>query len=341
VPERETLTSIDARTGAFAGINGGYFVIGDADGTPGDLAGISVLGGDLVSEAVAGRTSLVLPFRTGAGAAVAPLSTALSVRAADGARREIDGRNRRPGLIRACGGTGGDTPTEQPLHDITCTDPSELIQFTPAFGATSDPASEVEAVLDGRGRVVAVRPAGGPIPADGSVLGGTGGGAAWLREHARPGTRLKVDVRMTSGSFRVPLFPGLDVVNGGPRLLARGRPAITAAAEGFVHPDDPEFFYRFGVRRNPRTLAGVTRDGHLLLVAVDGRAPGYSDGLSFTESAGVMRALGARDALNLDGGGSTTFTLGTTLLTRPSDATGERPIGDAIVLLAGGDGRGR
>jgi hypothetical protein len=298
-----------------------------------------VLGGDLVSEAVTGRTSLVLPFRTGAGAAVAPLSTALSVRAADGARREVDGRNRRPGLIRACGGTGGDRPTEQPLHDITCTDPSELIQFTPAFGPTTDPASEVEAVLDGRGRVVEVRGPGGPIPAGGSVLAGTGDGAAWLRAHARPGTRLKVDVRMTSGALRVPLSPGLDVVNGGPRLLARGRPAITAAAEGFVHPGDPEFFYRFGVRRNPRTLAGVTRDGHLLLVAVDGRAPGYSDGLSFPESADLMRALGARDALNLDGGGSTTFTLGTTLLTRPSDATGERPNGDAIVLRSGGPGR--
>ena len=46
-----------------------------------------------------------------------------------------------------------------------------------------------------------------------------------------------------------------------------------------------------------------------------------------------MRALGARDALNLDGGGSTAMALGTSLVTRPSDATGERPVGDAIVLL--------
>jgi exopolysaccharide biosynthesis protein len=50
------------------------------------------------------------------------------------------------------------------------------------------------------------------------------------------------------------------------------------------------------------------------------------------ESAAVMRALGAREAVNLDGGGSTTFTLGASVLTRPSDATGERPIGDAIVV---------
>jgi exopolysaccharide biosynthesis protein len=45
-----------------------------------------------------------------------------------------------------------------------------------------------------------------------------------------------------------------------------------------------------------------------------------------------MRALGARNAVNLDGGGSTTMAIGATLVNRPSDATGERPIGDAIVL---------
>ena len=45
-----------------------------------------------------------------------------------------------------------------------------------------------------------------------------------------------------------------------------------------------------------------------------------------------MRALGARDALNLDGGGSTGMTIGPNLVTRPSDATGERPIADAILI---------
>jgi exopolysaccharide biosynthesis protein len=119
------------------------------------------------------------------------------------------------------------------------------------------------------------------------------------------------------------------VVNGGPRLL----PAIDAAAEGFDHPGDVTFWYGFGLRRNPRTMAGVTRDGRLLLVAVDGRAPGYSAGLSFAEEAAVMRALGARGAVNLDGGGSTTMTVRGTVVTRPSDATGERPLGDAILAL--------
>jgi len=46
-----------------------------------------------------------------------------------------------------------------------------------------------------------------------------------------------------------------------------------------------------------------------------------------------MDALGAEEAINLDGGGSTAMTIGEKLMNRPSDSTGERPIGDAIVLL--------
>ena len=68
--------------------------------------------------------------------------------------------------------------------------------------------------------------------------------------------------------------------------------------------------------------------------AVDGRAPGYSAGLNFEEEAAVMLALGAVDAVNLDGGGSTTMTVRGNLVTRPSDATGERPIADAMVVAA-------
>jgi len=77
----------------------------------------------------------------------------------------------------------------------------------------------------------------------------------------------------------------------------------------------------------------VTPDGRVLLVAADGRAPGYANGLSFAEEAAVMAALGASSAVNLDGGGSTAMTVADELVTRPSDATGERPVGDAIALL--------
>jgi hypothetical protein len=330
VAGRETVSALAARHGALAAINGGYFVIGASDGTPGDLAGSSIIGGTLVSEAVDGRTDLLLQRR---GTRVARVSDAQTAIASDGARRVLDGDDRGPGLIRACGGTGGDRPTERPLHDVTCTDASELIRLEPVFGAVTETGPGTEAVLDATGTVTGLRePRGGPIPPGGSVLAGTGDGADWLRAHARPGNRVRVETGVRTGSGPLALRRGLDVVNGGPRLLRAGRPAISAEREGFDHPGDPSFYYAFGLRRNPRTMAGVTRDGRLLLVAADGHAPGYSAGLDFAEEAGVMRALGARGAVNLDGGGSTTMTIRGQLVTRPSDATGERPIGDAILL---------
>jgi hypothetical protein len=60
--------------------------------------------------------------------------------------------------------------------------------------------------------------------------------------------------------------------------------------------------------RHPRTAAGVTADGRtLILVVIDGRQPGHSIGVTLPELADIMIGLGAVDALNLDGGGSSTF----------------------------------
>jgi exopolysaccharide biosynthesis protein len=59
---------------------------------------------------------------------------------------------------------------------------------------------------------------------------------------------------------------------------------------------------------NPRTVVGLSRDRrYLYLVVIDGRKPGYSFGTTNTESAAILLALGAYNALNLDGGGSTTL----------------------------------
>jgi exopolysaccharide biosynthesis protein len=53
----------------------------------------------------------------------------------------------------------------------------------------------------------------------------------------------------------------------------------------------------------------------------------------YAEEEDIIDSLGVEQAVNLDGGGSTTMTLGSRLVTRPSDPTGERPTGDAVVLL--------
>jgi Phosphodiester glycosidase/SPOR domain len=333
VPGLEKLERIARRTGALAAINGGYFVIEPVDGTSGDLAGISVRNGKLLSEAVDGRTSLLVHRRPADGAAIRSLHTGLRATASDGTARLVDGLNRKPGLIRACGGDGRDEPVQRPKHDFTCTDDSELIRFTRNFGKSTPSGPGAEAAMNARGRVTVVRnQRGGSIPAGGSVLSATGDRARWLRRHAEVGRRISVRTRVFSPLGKVSLSDDLGVINGGPRLVRKGRTDITAFEEGFVHKDDPFFYVAFGIRRNPRTIAGITRDRHLLLVAIDGRQPDWSVGATFIEEARVMRSLGVVGSVNLDGGGSTTMTIGDELTNRPSDEEGPRPIGDALLL---------
>ncbi len=71
--------------------------------------------------------------------------------------------------------------------------------------------------------------------------------------------------------------------------------------------------------RHPRTAIGRSDGGHVLLVTVDGRRPGWSTGLTMRELAEVMVALGADDAVNLDGGGATTMTIDGAIWNRPSE----------------------
>ena len=60
--------------------------------------------------------------------------------------------------------------------------------------------------------------------------------------------------------------------------------------------------------RHPRTLVGISQDKkYVYLVTIDGRQPEFSVGTSMLESAEILRQLGAYDAVNLDGGGSTTM----------------------------------
>ena len=61
--------------------------------------------------------------------------------------------------------------------------------------------------------------------------------------------------------------------------------------------------------RAPRTALGIRADGSLLLVTVNGRNPGISVGMTLEELAELMIELGAVDAMNLDGGGSTTMVI--------------------------------
>ena len=71
----------------------------------------------------------------------------------------------------------------------------------------------------------------------------------------------------------------------------------------------------------------------MLVVTVDGRQPSVSRGLSVTGMAYLLLQLGATEALNLDGGGSTAMAIGPTLVNRPSDGA-ERRVNNALLVYA-------
>ena len=327
--KRETTSWLAGYARASVAVNAGFFVFDRAAGAEGDPAGAAVYGGRLESEPVGNRPVLVLDPGARHTEVVRPTWRAEATFPGK-ARQVLDGLNRVPGLIRNCGGTADDLPTALPLHDVTCTDPAELVLFTPAFGATTPAGPGAEAVLDRHGSVVRVAGQRGTTLAAGQrSIQGTGDRAAAVAA-LRPGVR--VSTQTSLGEGRQPLDrPGASVLNGGPELVRDGRVHVTQRQDGMVHPGEPSFAYGWVLQRNPRTFAGVDAQGRTLLVTVDGRQLGEL-GLSIPETASVARSLGMVDAINLDGGGSTAMVVDGSLISHPSDATGERAVGDAVVI---------
>ena len=117
----------------------------------------------------------------------------------------------------------------------------------------------------------------------------------------------------------------LDTIGGNPTLMENGRITAENCTDSYF------------CLRNPRTGIGVTTSGRVLLVTVDGRRPGWSEGMTLRQFANLFDYLGARSALNLDGGGSTTMWIeGRGVVNRASDGH-ERPVGSSIVVLPGPD----
>ena len=89
-----------------------------------------------------------------------------------------------------------------------------------------------------------------------------------------------------------------------------------------------------------RTAVALTDDGHFLMVVVDGRRPGVSEGMSSRELTRFLRkTFNPRYALNMDGGGSSTLVVAgegdpkTHVVNRPTDAKGERKVTSHFVLV--------
>jgi hypothetical protein len=180
----------------------------------------------------------------------------------------------------------------------------------------------VEVTLDAAHRVtrIADGPGNSAIPANGSVLSGIGAAATWLRAHVTEGSAVTTELILypetPSAGCRIE-----DVIGAGPRLISGGKLAVTE--EGFDHQNG----------RHPRTAFAVTARGTFLLVTLDGRQA-TSLGMRIDELASELLALGAVEAINLDGGGSTAMVVKGRVRNSPSDKEGERAVSDALLVYS-------
>ncbi len=166
-----------------------------------------------------------------------------------------------------------------------------------------------------------------PIPPGGAVLSATGARAAAVDSTADGDTvRITLAAAPWPASPRAAAAPAL-IIGGWPRLLRDGA-SVAARA-----PADEGTISRNAEVRHPRTGIGFSRDSATLyLVTVDGRQAA-SAGMTLVEFAALMKELGAWNALNFDGGGSTTLVIGDRVANVPSDQTGERAVGSALFIV--------
>jgi hypothetical protein len=295
----ETVSSLAARHGALAAVNGGYFrTAGLYRGEP---AGLLEVSGRVLSEPSQRRPGLaVMDGAEGIRAAVVTVDFRAEVISEGGAGKSIDGVNR-------------------PRGD------NELILFTPEFHRTTlTGPGGVEAVAVGD-MVTAIRDGDGSatIPQGGYVLSASGAAGNWLREHVRAGRT--VTLKTADIASPQPDFTPDFIIGGGPVLVRAGKPAGAS--------DPGAYDQGFSMKRHPRTAAGIRADGDLVLVTVDGRQPLTSVGMTIAELEALMIEFGSVEAINLDGGGSTTLVIKAKVVNSPSDASGERPVSDALLVF--------
>ncbi len=265
----QTVGEMASRTGAVAAVNGGFFIIDQAK-----PLNTVVDNGKLISSPIM-RSDMPTFALTLDGRPIMDFFTfSGEVKASDGAVFPLFGVNK---LFYV-------------LEDGTLSGRDRLILYNRYWGPTSPGGTKeyegaVEAVVekDTVTKVVyAKEPL--PIPAEGYVLWGHGLAAEFLKKHAVPGTRL------SAAWQTVPDYKKLKLSAGSNSFLVK---------DGRVAP-----FQENLAGKNARTAVASAGGGrYLYLVAAEKSEA--STGLEQTELARLLAAMGAEEALNLDGGGST------------------------------------
>jgi len=115
-------------------------------------------------------------------------------------------------------------------------------------------------------------------------------------------------------------------------FIVGGMPALFLDRRLAFESNEEKMPPGFAADKHPRTAVGLRPNGTWVFVVVDGRQPTLSVGMSLRELSTLLLSLDCVDALNLDGGGSSTLYYQGSIANSPSDTTKERSVSDAIVI---------
>lgn len=286
---REVVSSITGRKNAAIGVNADFFPF------TGDPCGVCVINGELISEPAKGRAACGI-LRDGHAVFDIP-SFSATITMANGSSRQIDGINR----ARETNQLVIYTPIygESTLSKYKGTDIIATTQDLPVRIGCDVTLTVTEVKTDALDT---------KIPKNGVVISAGGPAAAFLTGNVAVGDKLHMVLDVKS-NCNVDWTQVDQAVGGGPWLVKDGQVYMDYKAEGFKSD--------FSRTSHPRTAIGVTPDNKLLIVTIDGRQS-FSSGMPLPKLAEAMKMLGAYQAINLDGGGSTALSVRGTIVNSPS-----------------------
>jgi exopolysaccharide biosynthesis protein len=303
-------TTLTRQIHALAGVNASFFSIGSK--LPGIPVGLTVNAGRVLSDSSGMKREVTLLVDTEHNELrIGRLRWSGRLREVDGARSlRLQKVNAIPHVPHAC------RSAREQRH---CRADGQIAVFTPRFGKHTPKGVGTEVVLDRNGCAVKVQSHRGVRLGHGrSSIQATGATARALRALARNGC---IDVTSTLRDTHgepIDLRSSTAAVSGRFQLLDEGRDIAPTRHGGFF-------------ARHPRTLAGTTWDNKIVFATIDGGSR-HSIGATLKQAARVARALGMRDAINLDGGGSTTMSIHGKLANKVSGSR-ERAVSDALVWV--------
>ncbi|GIU83072.1 MAG: phosphodiester glycosidase family protein [Acidobacteria bacterium] len=293
----EKTSSIAKRHGAVAAINAGFFR-NDSSIYAGDAAGILVIDGKILSESYANRVAVgIINGKS---------------------KTEVEFGHLK---IEAYVTNGKEKAIISGINRERKKD--EIIVFMPEFHRTTLTGSDGFEIVVTESKPRIERKGNSVIPCNGYVVSVSDEKHKWLLKSKK--LKLVVKIEALEKEKQAFFSKAEDIVGGVPQLIKNGQIQITWELEKTSR--------EFVETRHPRTAIAKLKDGKILMITVDGRQPGYSVGMTLQELAEFLLEMGATDAINLDGGGSTTMFLDGKVVNRPSDKEGERKVSDAILVF--------